>query len=289
MKRVLRLCAFLLVTVLLCGALCGCDMLDEARANHARWTADDHILLGGAEYLPIPYSEYFVYMHTSDRMVYVTDPEVPVLLSPLWGTNVDISQDGVILDYWMNDRLYCRADKYESIVQRLEQGFTPGGYCYSYYDYGSGSFEDMAEKYYTLTPQQVEAVNTVYSTVTPRLVSYEDMPYYDYFVTLTAHSDDHLLHQESPLEINVAHDSYYMIEYSYEGGEYDEYGEYVETMLLYEVPAEYNEIFAAIMKPAVDAEEALYGSLGFDDDFFSDDYEDYTEEDLSVLGDLLGM
>lgn len=282
MKRVLRLCAFMLVAVLLCGALCGCDMLDDARANHAQWTADGHILLGDAEYLPIPDSDYFVNMHTSNRMVFVTEPEVPVLLSPLWGTGVDVSEDGMILCSYLaiQESLYCRADKYESVLQRLEEGFTPGGYCYTYYNYGSGSFEDMAEKYYTLTPQQVEAVNTVYRTVTPRPISYDDVPYYDYFVMLTEHSDDHLLHQESPLEINVAHDSYYIIEYL------DEYGENGEDMLLYEVPKAYNEQFAAIMKPLIQSEEALYDSIGLGDDFFSEEYE---EEDFGALGDLFGI
>ncbi|MBO5798082.1 MAG: hypothetical protein J6R77_07050 [Clostridia bacterium] len=276
MKRVLRLCAFVLVAVLLCGALCGCDMLDDARANHAQWTANGHILLGGVEYLPIPYSAYLCPIYSTERMVFVTDEEVPVLLSPLWGTNMDISQDGSILYQWATETYYCRADKYEYMLQRLGEGFTPVGYGYTYYEYGSFNLEDFKERYYALTPEQTTALNKVYHNVTPHPYSYEEDIYFDYYVYLEEHSEDLLFRQDSNIELNVAGDTYYLIEYT---------GEHMDEMLLYEVPKEYKKQFAAIMKPLIESEEALYDALGFDEEF----YEDYEEEDFGALGDLLGM
>lgn len=282
MKRLLRLCACLLTLAVLCGSLSGCLMLDNARANHAQLTANGRIRLNGAEYMPIPDSEYFLNMHISDRLVFVTEEDVPVLLSPLWGSTVDISQDGMILrsHLTIEDSLYCRADKYDAVKQRLEKGFTPSGYCYEYYDYSGSfdsfvSFEDIKPNYYTLTPEQVEVVNTVYRTVTPDVFSYEEEPpydyyAYDYYASLWAHSEDHLLHQDSFLEIHVVGNDCFLLSYT------------DEEMLIYNAPAEYADEFAAILAPVIQAESKW-------EDWSNELLEDFEEEDYSALEGLLGM
>ena len=153
MKMWRRLLAGVLAC-LLCMSLAGCHALDEAKANHGLLQPDGSVRLGDVVYKPLPACEQLSpeLEYTAD--VSVTASDVPVLLASMMGSSYYKSKDGVLL-IWQYDGLeednginYCREDRYEKMVARIEAGFKPDGYCYEYERYDEEAGEFWSEFYY---------------------------------------------------------------------------------------------------------------------------------------------
>ncbi len=254
MKKAKRILALLAVFVL-CLSFSGCKALDEMRASQGFWQPDGSIRVGEYTYKPVPACEelqpYFSYGYDAP-MVYVTDPDVPVLLSRIMGESLDISDDDLFLEggnAWDYEGdtypLYCREDKYEEVVSRIEAGFTPEIYFYYYSVYNEEEYE-FEEKCYDLTAEQAEAVEYVYGNVIPKTL---DEGFYfesDDYLTLYVASADRLFMQEA-LYLEVAGQAYYLTEPQEDG-----------TSLLYAVPTDLRATFDAIYSTYRQAEESLY-------------------------------
>ena len=241
MKKCKRLLA-LMMAVLLCFSLCGCDALDEMRAQQAFWQLDGSILLGETVYRPLTPCEEFSPNMSDGDYICVTDPDVPVLLSGIIGENFDISADGVFLENWSYGEdgrsayYYCRDDKHEEIEQRIQTGFKAEVLCYEYeqYDIKEG-YQGLAR--YTLTEEQAQAVKTVYSSAIPAPV--EDGFFFDSDVSLPlyAASADHLFMRDAQLTVELAGKSYYLSVEQTDG-----------TLLLYTVPVDMHATFGGILE-----------------------------------------
>ena len=134
MKKFIRFVALL---VLLCISLSGCSYLDELRASRAVSNEDDTIVIcDGVRYLLLPENKYFYPDFTDDSTIYfIDDEEIPLLLTDILGSWGYKSKDGRFLqDDSAITQNYCREDLYDSIVERMNEGFEPELYCYSYYD-----------------------------------------------------------------------------------------------------------------------------------------------------------
>ena len=80
MEKTKKMICILCLICLLLPLLCGCKELDEMRAKQAFYDENGNILWNGAVYKQLPQGEYFQ-PHTSyENRVYVTEPDVPVLL-----------------------------------------------------------------------------------------------------------------------------------------------------------------------------------------------------------------
>ena len=117
MSRIKRVLTCLLLTVLMLS-LSSCKPLDEMKRHHAVWNNEDHteILWNGAEYRKLPdLDSEFLYAD----IVRITDPDVPALLSKIYGRYGQTDPDGklIMLDYTIYDGLYgaryARSDMYE--------------------------------------------------------------------------------------------------------------------------------------------------------------------------------
>ena len=251
MKKALRILCLITVTVIVCLSLSGCTLIDEMRDAHAFWSKDNTIKYGEYEYKLLPASETLKPVFNAYNSVYVTDEEVPVLLSSSFGQNYYVSDDGIFLFTDMEDGYicYCRNDRYDEILQKITNGFEPESYCYSYYDY-----ENTEDTYYVFSETEVEAVNNVVKSVIPTVMPEAATLDYDYIVSIEACSKD-LFFRTYIADICITDNKYYVVVTE------------DENTLLYQVSGELQETFEKIMKAAVDSEKQLHNSFS--------DFEDY--------------
>lgn len=265
MKKTKRLFALCLSLVLLCLCTTGCNAIDEMRKNQAFYNADGSISLDNTDYLLLPENELFSPYNSDDtRMIEITEADVPVLLSTVWGTTGTLYNDGEILLVDYGKTCYCRKDKYVQYAALLTAPFEPTGYCYTYYELDvEDTFEYIEHNYY-LTPDQAKAVDEILATVTPSVRDENATYHSDYSQALYA-CDDTMLLREETVSIEKTGDNYYLVEYN------------VDSDREYEVPTEYHAIFEGIIKQAFNAEkaeEAYYGELyGYEEDEYYLDYE----------------
>ncbi len=251
MKRVLAVvCAFVL-----CLSLCGCRELDEMKANHATWMENGYILWNDYTYIPLystdeaVYYEYVEDLNWDDsEVIYVTQPDVPVLLSEMMGTNGYTGAGGLLLEvngydyppsmslhdtmeYDYKNYIYCRADMYNWTVEALQSGYEIQDYGYYFYDYDTGYV-----KRGTLADAQRQAIEDVLKNVTPiKDTNGDHYIYYDQSLTITAYSMAHLFSQGiGELYYN---NGTYTLEYSYYDEEYNRYDEF------YDIPEKYTALF----------------------------------------------
>lgn len=247
MKRVLAL----VLTFVLCLSLCGCRQLNDMKAHHATWMENGNILWNGYTYIPL-YStdEAFYYEYADDLnwsdsdVIYVTQPDVPVLLSEMMGTYGYTGAGGLLIECnsygyatslhdtmeYVNN-IYCRADMYNWTVEALQNGYEIQEYGYYFYDYDTGE-----EKQGTLTSAQRQAIEDVLNTVTP--ITGSDESYYDYYLnslTISGYSTAHLFSQDVG---ELYYDNgIYSIIVSYYDDEYNRYDK------LYDIPEKYTAMF----------------------------------------------
>ena len=226
MKKFIRFVALL---VLLCISLSGCSYLDELRATRGVFTEDGAIVIcDGVRYLLLPENKYFYPDFTDDSTIYfIDDEEIPLLLTDILGSWGYKSKDGRFLqDDSAITQNYCREDLYDSIVERMNNGFTPELYCYLYY-----SYETESRQLYTLTHQQAEAIEAVLANQEPFTLPDGAKMDYDYLVYLYHCSSDYLFRQNS-VKICFADGTFYVVD-----------GE-----LIYKVPNNFYVTFARAVK-----------------------------------------
>ena len=228
MKKFIR---FVSLLVLLCVCLSGCSYLDELRATRAVVTEDGTIrFFDGAEYKLLPESKYFDPALGDPTPIYAAkDDDVPLLLIADIGTYGYRSQDGQILEMHFPgpSQYYCRADSYDRMAERIQQGFVPEVYAYSYYDRKTNS-----DQFYTLTAQQAEALEAVLATQEPYQLPSNAKLTYLYSVRLYQCSRDFLFRKYAVL-IFYNEGKYYLRD---------------TDSLIYDVPQELNLVFDAIME-----------------------------------------
>lgn len=251
MKKILRLITLLLVSAFLITSFCGCQPLDEIKASRAIWSSNDlsKFKLNNQEYIQLPYYEYLQPYIDDESVIFVTEKDVPVLLSAVMGEPLYRDTTGYFYftsydyDNEFDLNYYCREDKYEETLRRIENysknGFTPEAYCYSYY-----SYDEELTKYYILTDQQHKAVDDVLSTVQGTALPGEMNILYDYSVLIEECSKD-MVFSRVKMDIYVKNNEYF-ISRDIEG-----------KTVIYTVPPEHNNIFADIMAPYISAEQFM--------------------------------
>ena len=184
MKKLIRITALILSVLLLCAVFTGCDELDRMKKAHAVKNENGNILLNGNEYKQVSFASrtsLFNFDLVPCSEIYVTEPDVPVLLSEgFYEYFGDVSEDGKYLyiynvDY--NSVPYCRTDEYDNLIERLEAPFEPEvlAYPYSYYDYDN---DEEINGSYVLTEDEQKAVEQVMLSVEP--VQLEGYGYSEY-------------------------------------------------------------------------------------------------------------
>ncbi len=258
MKRLGQRVVSVLLVCCLCAGLTGCGALDEARARHAAWSETGSVLHGETEYLLIEGSEYLYPSidYLSDPLR-VTAPDVPVLLSFFLQELLYSSADGIFLESFETGLLYCRADRYAEVTQKLQNGFDTVGYCYDYYTYDEESY-DYVEHTYRLTDEEVAAVDAVLAAGTATVIPAVADVAYDYAVELMS-CDESMLFRYYVLDVCSIDGVYYIL--GFDG----------DTNWTIQVPAQYTAGFDSMLKaPREQYEE--------EESWYEDDYGDYDED-----------
>lgn len=239
MKKCKRWLAIVFVS-LLCLSLCGCQELDDMRASHAVWQEDGTILWNGNVYrlLENAPDELQVY---GGSTVYVTEVDVPVLLSPEFGEYFTSSKDGVLLRgynvYDVGGRyIYCREDRYEEIVAYLEA--TTEEKEMSQYFYCYWSFETNEQEYYYFTPDQKAVMDDLMATLVfePVPIDFYGSADLDMFSVQVGKCDEkRLFVDDYALEIIFRNSRYYLTDAN-EGG------------YIAQVPEDYNKVMDDIVR-----------------------------------------
>lgn len=238
MKRMVRIVSLIAVLGILL-TLCGCDVLDELRTSRAMVTPDGVITLyNGTKYMLLPECQELSPTFTQFEQVYVVEEEVPLLLTAFSDNYLIKSDDGLFLQAFAEEgatSYYCRSDVYDSVLERINQGFTPDIYCYSYYDY-----ETEERLLYTLTQAQVDALIQVCTTQEPEILPEAAILDYGYVADLFFCTEDTLFRQDT-VDICMIKGKYYVLDCD-------------DATTLYSVPAELSPVFAGILEKLVESD-----------------------------------
>ena len=211
MKKAIRIAA-LLTVICICFSMSGCIALDKMRASRATSGEGDSIILqDGTVYELLPECEDLSPYMGETESLYIVEEDVPLLLISTMGRIATKSEDGRFVSTYLGEGkgYYCRSDIYFSVFQRIYSEFTPDLYCYSYWD-----AESFTDKLYTLTPEQVAALELVCSTQEPQKLPATVRLEYDRRIDLVSYSSDYLFCRDA-VDICVKDGEYYMVTYDY--------------------------------------------------------------------------
>lgn len=171
MKKILKRCLALAVVLCLMLPLCACSgALEEMRSNQAILQDDGTFLWNGITYKRLNHNGYLSPVMDMERTIYLTLPDVPVLLCETeFSSQLIPSLDGRFLEYhgaYDFIYYYCRQDEFDAMEQRLSQEFVPEKVCYHYYTMDKDGW-NYEEKIYILTQEQQDALTLVMTTVEP--------------------------------------------------------------------------------------------------------------------------
>ena len=116
---------------LLCASLSGCFLVDTLEKQQGFFIEDNKIEYNGKVYRLLPKTESVSVYYGNSTVIYVTDSDVPVLLSQTYGVPYLLSDDGVFLeeDAQYKEGIYCEESRYEEFANRIYEGITPNEYC----------------------------------------------------------------------------------------------------------------------------------------------------------------
>lgn len=257
MKRITRILLSVLILFALCLCLCGCDELDQMRDKQAFWAEEgkyDAIIYNGDTYKMIGLQNTYydtMYNNVEGKSVFVTDPDVPVLLSGNMGSPFDMSDDENFIcgyidyyDYYNDNDVYysdytgdyltyCKEDIYDEIVEEIKSGIEYTGYGTTLEKYDDK--EDVfTYEYYYFTQDEVDAINDVFENVEPT----EVFPV-GYTWSLDNVSEDKYFGESWAYEVALDSNSRYYI-YRYDMSE--------DTCMGYYVSDKVNDIFKRVYK-----------------------------------------
>ena len=136
MKKTTRYMLVILSLLLLCVTMTACNPVPEMRKNHATWNEDDSISYNGKTYRQLPPHDTFSpIIDAGSDTVWVTEPDVPVLLSRMMGEHFYSCQNGDFLTDNSESGIYCDSEIYDDMVQSIEAGAPMIYYCFELTEY----------------------------------------------------------------------------------------------------------------------------------------------------------
>ena len=240
----------LLLALILCLPLCGCVDLENMRANHAVWQEDGTILWDGVVYrelADVP-EEYQHYVHGT---IFVTEADVPVLLSEEFGTNWTVDTERGLLHSWNHsgqETFFCREDRYEELAEYFQKYFDKELVMdtYFYHSWPVSHGQQTEETYY-LSDSEKTAVNTLlngseFVILKDQVEFFSSFEADEFCVTLGCCDEKHLFAEHYMVEIVSKREGFYL---------------FLDGRLA-TVPAEYNDVFRNIVADFYENEVAPY-------------------------------
>lgn len=212
MKKCKRWIAVLLVVVL-CLPLCGCQRLDEMRAAHAVWQEDGSIKWDGNVYRKLADSPK-ISIICDPTIILLTEEDVPVLLSETIGEYCRISRNRVIfiVPGPEGEVLYCREDMYDFMTEHLKNPELTT-YYYTYWNYETDGVLGEQHYYYLSVTQgsTIDQLITALEFVAVDEDFYYDFEANDFRVTLGKCDSERLFGANYVLEIVRKSGTFYLM------------------------------------------------------------------------------
>ncbi len=222
-----------MTSLVLCISLTGCSWITSLRERQVTITQEGNFLVNGVTYLPLPEVTYIndEYDYWDKESVVLAEEEVPLLLTTIIGEVIEMSDDKLLLrafDEEYNNQYYCRADRYDELLEVIEGGYQPDGYCISYYDWDADE-----DKTYLFSKEEMDAVQTVVAKG-PASPNYKE---YLHSVSVSSYMEN-LPFEEYEFDVVETEKGYFLEFYDMES----------EMSVYYKIPAELKAIFKQIME-----------------------------------------
>lgn len=140
MKKYSKLTALILVIITFCTILCSCDAIDEMKVKQGFFQEDGTILFNNNVYVKMDIYSNIKYELCGSKLVYITEKNVPVLLSTKFGRSFHATDDNVVLE---DNVIYVREDKYAQVKKEAEKA-------------ANGEFDYFAIKRYSYSMNEKE-------------------------------------------------------------------------------------------------------------------------------------
>ena len=228
MKKFLKgFCTIFLIGAMI-FAFTGCNALDDMRAHQIFPNEDGSFVINGIRYVPLDANEYFAPGETVMEDYYLTEPDVPVLLSQQYALGrMDLTEDGRFCRDWYRGIWFCAEDIYEEMQARNLEPFVPEILFYNFYNMNKNG--EWVEIIYTLSEEETTAIAEVMKGE-PLQLGNGIYISYDWEYSLIEASEDLLFRHSGPC-IGKAGDTYYLSTYKETGA------------TTYQVPEEFNALF----------------------------------------------
>ncbi len=228
MKKTLKILALVLCVGLICTAFCGCVDLDELRAKHAVYNDDGTLLLNEKTYYPVNFQADGMNLSVSnyDTMVYVTPPDVPVLLASSMGDYYEINESGSII--FNGSTMFCVEELLEKVGQIVEGGYKPFGYvCYGF---NEKTYEDER---YKLSEVEKSAIEKVIKHGEQQKVPSGVEFTFEGCISIYSY-EEYELFERYDFDICVLEEKYHIVDYN--------------ASIIYNVPEELNDVFSELLE-----------------------------------------
>lgn len=203
-----RIFVFALAALLLV-LLCGCNALDELRETRAEFDGEN-IVYQGVTYSKLPVCPALYPDIDYDRVVYVVEPDVPLLLiSTYCQEQLYQSRDNDFLVHDYEETVYCREDIHAEVSKAIREGWEYTKVYYEYMVYTNDGW-DYEEHRYMLTREQIEALELLTTNVEPQKLDEGMQLQSDWCVNLYECSEDELFQRYSG-QIAVVGSTYYLL------------------------------------------------------------------------------
>ena len=108
----------LVLTILICFSLSGCKVIDRMRNSQIHYNKNQNLVYNNKVYKLLPDCEAFAPNMENREFLYVTDKDVPVLLSRIIGNEANITEDKKFITFEDKNYIpqyYAREDLYDDI------------------------------------------------------------------------------------------------------------------------------------------------------------------------------
>ncbi len=243
MKRHVKLISICLVCLGLCTSLVGCDKtIDEIRETSVMELDNGNLLYGGNEYRLLPDGEYGIDIRQRSEPLSLIPKGIPLLLGEMYSNNYVYSYNNgefISEQYYYGHidgdySTYCRVDLYDRLAPQIKAGVKYTTYSYDYL-----VMKPYSNQTYTLTQEQVDAIELVLAQTEPKAMYWEDVDY-DYIKRITKYSEDGAF-SKTVIIIAKNGDSYHLEDIVDN-----------DIEMVYPVPESMNPIFDEIMELAIE-------------------------------------
>lgn len=241
----------LVLTLLLCFSLISCNRIDEMREMQVHFNDNKNIVYDGHEYMLLPECEAFNPKTNFDKYVFLTEKDVPVLLSEMFGSIGYVSEDNNFITMGgikYTNQHYARAGVYDKIVARINNGnyFDGYGFYYAYVD-GAEEIPSHRSKFEFISNEVKEVIDIIMSGQPEEDIDISLLYQFENF-TLFASSDD-LMFNEDVLTIYKTESHIYLLDDN-------------KVSNIYKVPKEHYDAINSIIERHNSLEKDYYNNRG---------------------------